>query len=223
MFTATQREILELRTENKRLQGEVTTLRIQLADAKCSACPSPPPSRSNISNDYCASNRVGALEHQPMLQEVVLPSGGVVPSSAAPKEIPSAPTPCELQSAAIRPSAPIMPQTGPPAPPYALEVLISAAESPVKMSSYSYVLEGGQNAKEDTGACMLCLEALPNDPREVVNLCSALPMRCLCLLHKRCFLNPRYEMNDQLRRCMICKSASDPNLVRQAVKARQKR
>jgi len=95
------------------------------------------------------------------------------------------------------------------------------APVPPSASEYSYSVAGGQHAKEELGSCMLCLEALPNDPKEVVNLCSADP-RCLCLLHRRCFLNPQYEMSDQLRRCMICKALADPALVRQAVRARER-
>eukprot|EP00450_Noctiluca_scintillans_P040539 CAMPEP_0194479844 /NCGR_PEP_ID=MMETSP0253-20130528/2847_1 /TAXON_ID=2966 /ORGANISM="Noctiluca scintillans" /LENGTH=264 /DNA_ID=CAMNT_0039319137 /DNA_START=61 /DNA_END=855 /DNA_ORIENTATION=+ len=86
-------------------------------------------------------------------------------------------------------------------------------------SSYSYNMVGQQNSKEGNGSCMLCLDPLPTDPRGVVNLCSAQP-RCLCLLHRSCYLDPLHEMNDQLRRCMICKKPADPDLVRMAVNAR---
>lgn len=100
---------------------------------------------------------------------------------------------------------------------------VSASPCPQEIgSAYSYSVAGNMHSKEDIGACMLCLEPLPNDPREVVNLCSNEP-RCLCLLHRRCYLNPQYEMSDQLRRCMICKKMADPALVRLAVKVRQNR
>jgi len=95
--------------------------------------------------------------------------------------------------------------------------VLAARES----AGYSYVMAGGENAKEGNGSCMLCLELLPNDPRLVVNLCNSSP-RCLCLLHRSCYLNPDYEMNDMLRRCMLCKQPADPDLVRQAVKARHR-
>eukprot|EP00927_Polykrikos_kofoidii_P057961 TRINITY_DN52219_c0_g1_i1.p1 TRINITY_DN52219_c0_g1~~TRINITY_DN52219_c0_g1_i1.p1 ORF type:complete len:229 (+),score=27.43 TRINITY_DN52219_c0_g1_i1:80-766(+) len=88
------------------------------------------------------------------------------------------------------------------------------------VTSYSFVMTGNQHSKEGNGYCMLCLEQLPNDPREVINLCAASP-RCLCLLHRRCFLNPEYEMNDQFRKCMICKGRADIELVRLALRARK--
>ncbi|CAE7354580.1 unnamed protein product [Symbiodinium microadriaticum] len=90
-----------------------------------------------------------------------------------------------------------------------------------KSTAYSYAVAGREHAKEELGACMLCLEPLPNDPREVVNLCASEP-RCLCLLHRSCFLNPQYEMSDNFRRCMICKKPADPAMVRLAVQARKK-
>eukprot|EP00929_Paragymnodinium_shiwhaense_P014350 TRINITY_DN122252_c0_g1_i1.p1 TRINITY_DN122252_c0_g1~~TRINITY_DN122252_c0_g1_i1.p1 ORF type:complete len:376 (+),score=75.47 TRINITY_DN122252_c0_g1_i1:226-1353(+) len=99
---------------------------------------------------------------------------------------------------------------------------VAVDEKVLSSTSYSYTVAGKQHAKEELGACMLCLEPLQNDPREVVNLCSAEP-RCLCLIHQRCFLNPQYEMSDALRRCMICKTPADKALVRRAVQARARR
>lgn len=90
-----------------------------------------------------------------------------------------------------------------------------------KSAAYSYAVAGREHAKEELGGCMLCLEPLPNDPREVINLCASEP-RCLCLLHRSCFLNPQYEMSDNFRRCMICKKPADPAVVRMAVQARKK-
>eukprot|EP00931_Biecheleriopsis_adriatica_P053532 TRINITY_DN31350_c0_g1_i1.p1 TRINITY_DN31350_c0_g1~~TRINITY_DN31350_c0_g1_i1.p1 ORF type:complete len:246 (-),score=51.34 TRINITY_DN31350_c0_g1_i1:75-812(-) len=92
---------------------------------------------------------------------------------------------------------------------------------PQPTSAYSFSTAARAHAKEELGGCMLCLEPLPNDPREVVNLCASEP-RCLCLLHRSCFLNPQYEMSDTFRRCMICKQPADPALVRMAVQARQR-
>merc|ERR1711920_554777 len=60
------------------------------------------------------------------------------------------------------------------------------------------------HATHDVGACMICMERLPSDPCLVVNLCSAEP-RCQCLLHRSCYVDPQQQMNDHLRRCMICK------------------
>eukprot|EP00931_Biecheleriopsis_adriatica_P008688 TRINITY_DN109834_c0_g1_i1.p1 TRINITY_DN109834_c0_g1~~TRINITY_DN109834_c0_g1_i1.p1 ORF type:complete len:590 (+),score=80.93 TRINITY_DN109834_c0_g1_i1:38-1807(+) len=92
-------------------------------------------------------------------------------------------------------------------------------EAPLEATSCSpYPV--AQDTRFDMGNCMLCLERLPADPREVVNLCCAEP-RCLCLLHLRCYLDPGREMNDHLRRCMICKGPADPELVRRAVQCRE--
>uniref|UniRef100_A0A7S4Q1Q4 J domain-containing protein n=1 Tax=Alexandrium monilatum TaxID=311494 RepID=A0A7S4Q1Q4_9DINO len=92
--------------------------------------------------------------------------------------------------------------------------------SPPSGSAASYAAADGTNARHDIGRCMICLESIPADPRLVVNLCCAEP-QCQCLLHLRCFLDPQQDMNDQLRRCMICKRPSDPELVRKAVQARE--
>jgi len=89
--------------------------------------------------------------------------------------------------------------------------------------SGDYPSTGIQHMREELGVCLLCLEPLPTDPREVVNLCGKEEGRCLCLLHRACFLDPQSEMSDQLRRCMICKAPADADLVRQAVKARAAR
>merc|ERR1712183_499522 len=79
--------------------------------------------------------------------------------------------------------------------------------------SGDYPLTRIQHRREELGACLLCLEPLPTDPREVVNLCGKEEGRCLCLLHRTCFLDPQSEMSDQLRRCMICKAPADADLV----------
>lgn len=92
--------------------------------------------------------------------------------------------------------------------------------SPRVATGYSYSLAGTHNSREEVGCCLICTEPLGNDPREVINICNALP-RCLCLLHTRCYMNPQVPMNDQLRKCMICHKPADPQLVRQAVRARQ--
>ncbi|CAL1125950.1 unnamed protein product [Cladocopium goreaui] len=42
-----------------------------------------------------------------------------------------------------------------------------------KSAAYSYAVAGREHAKEELGGCMLCLEPLPNDPREVINLCAS--------------------------------------------------
>merc|ERR1719240_14054 len=101
------------------------------------------------------------------------------------------------------------------------ESLPFTSQRPQTDSTYSWCLAGSQNAKEGFGNCMLCLDPLSSDPREVVNLCGGTP-RCICLLHNRCLFNPNFPMNDQLRRCMICKAPAPPNLVRAAVKARER-
>lgn len=103
----------------------------------------------------------------------------------------------------------------------AAEASALSPERPLSTTSYSFSVAGGQHAKEELGACLLCLEQLPNDPRQVVNLCASEP-RCLCLLHRTCFLNPEFEMTDMLRRCMVCKQPAVPSLVRMAVQARQR-
>lgn len=202
---ATQRELFELRAQNKRLQGEVATLRAQLAEAERAASRASPDQGPSA---VCQESLERKPEDAPPPDKAEQSVGEFGNENAAAR--------C---SKSPRPCAP--PAGEPVAEPQPTEVphgeLVLEATT-----SYSYVMVGGQNAKEDNGACMLCLEALPNDPREVVNLCSASP-RCLCLLHKRCFLNPKHEMNDQFRRCMICKKPADPALVRQAVAARQKR
>lgn len=87
--------------------------------------------------------------------------------------------------------------------------------------SGDYVAPSGAHARHDFGTCMLCLEPIPADPRLVVNLCCADPP-CQCLLHVRCFLDRAQGMNDHLRRCMICRRPSDPELVRRAVQARER-
>lgn len=89
-------------------------------------------------------------------------------------------------------------------------------------TSSDYPVACRTNATHDMGTCMICLEQLPADPRLVVNLCARQP-QCLCLLHRSCYLNPQQEMNDQLRRCMICRGPAKPELVRQAVQARHVR
>lgn len=113
-----------------------------------------------------------------------------------------------------------------PVEPVALEETVSEYLPPTSQcskvdSTYSCCLAGTQNAKEGFGSCMLCLEPLSSDPREVINLCGASP-RCLCLLHRRCLFNPSFPMNDQFRRCMICKGPAPPSLVREAVRARER-
>jgi len=110
--------------------------------------------------------------------------------------------------------------------PVTLEETVSESLAPPPQcskvdSTYSCWLAGTQNAKEGFGSCMLCLEPLSSDPREVINLCGASP-RCLCLLHRRCLFNPSFPMNDQFRRCMICKGPAPPSLVREAVRARER-
>lgn len=77
-------------------------------------------------------------------------------------------------------------------------------------------------ARESLGTCMLCLEVLQIDPREIVNMCCNQP-RCRCLVHRACLLNPDGGMNDHLRRCMICKTLADPELVRLIVRSRERR
>lgn len=89
-------------------------------------------------------------------------------------------------------------------------------------TTYSMVTKGTSHSREEAEVCLLCREPINNDPREVVNLCNASP-RCLCLLHRRCYLNPEIQMNDQLRKCMICHKPADPELVRMAVAARRGR
>mmetsp|Transcript_61073 Transcript_61073/g.111877 ORF Transcript_61073/g.111877 Transcript_61073/m.111877 type:complete len:654 (-) Transcript_61073:104-2065(-) len=87
---------------------------------------------------------------------------------------------------------------------------------PRPSASSNYPTSSASHARDHLGTCLICLEQLPADPSKVVNLCASEP-RCLCLLHRNCYLNPDVEMSDQLRRCLICKGPADIKLVRQAV------
>mmetsp|Transcript_41329 Transcript_41329/g.90243 ORF Transcript_41329/g.90243 Transcript_41329/m.90243 type:complete len:240 (+) Transcript_41329:102-821(+) len=213
---AAQRELREIRAENEQLRSENAALRSRLSSQ--SSTPSAPTSPSGVhlaSTPFCVYGddvpEAGKSANGVEMCEIESAEGEGEAAASLPgfaSAPPAAPLTTEAPPGADREA------TSPSSP--------SASRGQFASSSYSYAVAGGQHSKEELGGCMLCLEPLINDPREVINLCSGEP-RCLCLVHRRCYLNPEYEMSDQLRRCMLCKSPTNPATVRLAVQARMKR
>lgn len=216
-----------MKAENARLRSQVADLQTQLAANGAAGPQAAPTAFPNSAVPLAVVSSVPPT-HTPEGQQ----------PGAQPLQCFLAPSQPQLQFPSVsrlgegqpvdKPEDIVIPQPLPAEPVGNEEGFTDAVEVPacpakkIGVSAYSYSVAGGMHSKEEIGACMLCLEPLQNDPREVVNLCSNDP-RCLCLLHRRCYLNPQYEMSDQLRRCMICKKMADPALVRLAVKARQSR
>jgi hypothetical protein len=103
--------------------------------------------------------------------------------------------------------------------------LAAPVASRVKDSSadaYSFKQEGLRVNQGDTEInCIICTEPLGSDPAEALNLCPHEIDRCACLVHRKCYLDPTIPMSDMFRKCLICHSPTDPELVKLAIKIRR--
>mmetsp|Transcript_39525 Transcript_39525/g.88452 ORF Transcript_39525/g.88452 Transcript_39525/m.88452 type:complete len:253 (+) Transcript_39525:71-829(+) len=236
-----QKELEFVRAENDALRAENQKLRGQLQRGGGAASPSgvhveapsaaaaevvrPDPPAALAAGSPTLPGLTGDREASPSTRPAVAEAAESQPRHSGPEQ---AAAPAEEPHVAEAPPAFAGLKRGFLTAPHeadaqAIDEMIQAVKtSPAnKSAAYSYSVAGREHAKEELGGCMLCLEPLPNDPREVINLCASEP-RCLCLLHRSCFLNPQYEMSDNFRRCMICKKPADPAMVRMAVQARKK-